>query len=310
MAGNAWVCAGQGAQFIGMGKDLADRFAVCADLFRRADEVLGFKLSDICFTGPEESLTKTSYCQPAIFVVSVACYTTLRELVGRDPAVTGMAGLSLGEWTALHLAGVVGFEETLRILEARGRFMQEACDEQAGAMVSVIGLPLDALRGVCEQSGVEIANLNSEEQTVLSGPRAGIERAEQLARAAGAKKTVLLKVAGAYHSSLMRSAADKLREVLAKVVFRTPGIPVWANVTAQPHGDPDAIRQAMIRQVTSSVLWAGCVNGLKHGGATRYVEFGPGRVLSGLIKRIDSQAETLNIQDVVTLEKTKPVLAG
>jgi [acyl-carrier-protein] S-malonyltransferase len=203
----------------------------------------------------------------------------------------------------LHMAGAITFEDTLRVLQARGRFMQEACEERKGGMVSVIGLVADKLRDVCAKTGVEIANLNSPEQTVLSGERQAIEAAEKLVKEAGAKKTVILNVAGAFHSKLMASAAGKLKDFLAKIDIHKSNIPVVANATGMPHGGPDDIRREMVRQVTSSVQWISCVNWFKNNGVAEYVECGPGRVLSGLIKRIDSNSITVNIQDVTTLDK-------
>lgn len=296
------VFAGQGAQFVGMGKDLAETYPECMALFNKADEVLGYEISKICFEGPVEELTKSNHCQPAIFVTSIACYNALcREVEGLS--FKGAAGLSLGEWSALHIAGALTFEDTMRVLEARGRFMQEACEEHDGAMVSVIGLSFDKLNEICSETDVEIANLNSLEQTVLSGARKGIEAAEKKAKEAGAKRVIMLNVAGAYHSPLMSSAAVKLEGVLSNVEISRPHIPVIANVTGQPHGGADEIRGAMIKQVTSPVQWLSCVRWFKDRGVTEYVECGPGRVLSGLIKRIDTEAVIHNIQDCETLRR-------
>ncbi len=309
MAMRAFVFAGQGAQFVGMGKDLADSYTECRDLFARADAALGRGLSEICFTGPAEALTRTDNCQPAIFAVSAACYAALKH-ERPDLAFAGAAGLSLGEWTALYAAGVLNFEDTLKILEARGRFMQDTCNAAEGAMLSVIGLSTDAVRALCEGSGAEMANLNSAQQTVLSGTSAAIAKAETLAKAAGAKMAVRLQVAGAYHSSLMKPAAERLAEFLASVKFHAPAMPVVANVTGAPHGSPDSIREAMTRQVTSPVLWQKSIEWFQANGVTEYVECGPGKVLSGLIKRIDRAANTLNVQDVETLKATAAALKG
>ena len=303
MSGKAIVFAGQGAQFVGMGKDLAGAYPECKELFDRADEVLGYKLSDICFAGPESELTKTNHCQPAIFVVSMACYKALCLEAGGAPEVVGAAGLSLGEWTALHMAGSLGFEDTVRILASRGEFMQDACDEREGSMVSVIGLADELVAEVCEKAGVEVSNLNSVGQTVLSGEKAAIEEAAKLAGEAGAKKTIVLKVAGAYHSSLMSSAAERLSEVLGGVEFCDPSVPVLANATGMPHGGAAAIGSNMIKQVTETVKWVSCIEWFKANGVNEYVECGPGRVLSGLIRRIDKSAEVCNIQDVESLKR-------
>ncbi len=288
-----------------MGGDLSAAHPECKALFEKANEVLGYDLAAICFNGPESELIKTVHCQNAIFVTSVACMTALRSRrEGQEPVAVGAAGLSLGEWTALHIAGAVSFEDALRALHARGQFMQQACEEKDGAMLSVIGLPEDAVRKVASSTGVELANLNSPEQIVLSGERKTILDAEKLAVAAGAKKTVLLKVAGAYHSSLMASAARQLEDVLAKIEFRAPRFPVVSNVTALPHGGPDDIRRNMALQVTSSVRWVDTIRWFEQQGVERYIEFGPGRVLSGLVKRIQPGAALCNVQDAASLEKT------
>ena len=300
--GKSLVFAGQGAQFVGMGKDLAGKFPECAELYAEADAVLGYSLSRLCFEGPEEELTRSNHCQPAIFVTSVACYKAFCLEAG-EPQAAGAAGLSLGEWSALHVGGALGFRDAIRVLEARGRFMQEACEERDGAMVSVIGLPVEVLESVCAVTGVEMSNLNSAQQTVLSGPREGIEAAEKLAGEKGAKKTVILKVAGAYHSSLMAPAAARLGEVLAGVEISQPALPVLSNVTGAPHGGPDQIRENMVRQVTSPVRWMDCVQWFVDRDVHDFIEFGPGRVLSGLIKRIDKDARPRDIQGLDTLGK-------
>jgi len=307
MAERALMFSGQGAQFVGMGKDLADAYPECRELYDRADEVLGFSLSAICFEGPQEELTKSNYCQPAIFVTSMACRAALAS-ARADVTFLATGGLSLGEWTALHAAGALGYEDTLRVLEARGRFMQEACEATQGGMVSVMGLPLETLEEICAASGVHIANLNSKEQVVLSGERAAIENAEQRAKEAGARRTVVLKVAGAFHSPLMAPAAEKLAGVLADVNIAEPVMPVVANVTGEPHGTPDEIRRVMIAQVTSPVRWLSCVEWLGARGVSTYVECGPGKVLTGLVKRIDREASLHNIQDVSTLEASTQAL--
>ncbi|MBA4386720.1 MAG: [acyl-carrier-protein] S-malonyltransferase [Verrucomicrobia bacterium] len=297
------VFAGQGAQSVGMGRDLAGAFPECRALFDRADAALGFSLSKVCFEGPIEELTKSNNCQPAIFVASMACFTALKKELGGSLEYNGMAGLSLGEWSALHAAGALSFDDAVRVLEARGRFMQQACEERQGGMVSVIGLPVDKLREVAMATGVEIANMNSEEQTVLSGAKNAIDEAAKAATAAGAKKTVVLNVAGAFHSSLMASAAGKLRDFLGSISFVQPSAPVVSNVTGRPHGSPQEIRENMVKQVTSPVQWVSCVKWFKENGTTRYVECGPGKVLSGLIRRIDKDAGLHDIQDVATLQK-------
>lgn len=302
MADKAVVFAGQGAQFVGMGRDLAEAYPECKELFDRADAALGYSLSKICFEGPESDLTKSNYCQPAIFTVSAACYQALCREVP-DVTFAGAAGLSLGEWTALYAAGALSFEDTLRVLEARGGFMQEACEQRAGGMVSILGLDADKVREIAAATGMEVANLNSAEQTVISGPKENVQKVEELAQAAGAKRAIPLNVAGAYHSSLMAPAAEKLAEVLQGVEFKAPAIPVLSNATGAPHGGPDDIRANMLKQVTHSVLWMSCIEWLRDAGVKACVECGPGKVLSGLIRRIDRELSVCNIQDTETLGK-------
>jgi [acyl-carrier-protein] S-malonyltransferase len=291
------VFAGQGAQFVGMGKDLAadPEISACYD---RANAVLGFDLKQICFDGPAESLTRSDYCQPAIFVTSVACWTAFGK---RYPgcAFASAGGLSLGEWTALHVAGVLDFETTVRILEARGRFMQDACNARPGGMVSVMGLSVEQVQDICGQTGTTLANHNSDSQIVLSGTKEAVAAAEQAALAAGGK-AIVLNVAGAFHSPLMAPARERLAVMLRDIAFATPRIPVFSNVTGQPHpAAGDAIREAMLRQVTEPVRWLSCV---RASNVQTFIEFGPGKVLSGLIKRIDRANTVANVQDQGTLD--------
>lgn len=286
---------GQGAQAVGMGKDLAESNPACRALFDRASAALGYDLASICFDGPIEKLTVSAHAQPGIFVSSMACWTAWNE---RHPAAFDYAaGLSSGEWTALHVAGVVTFEDTLKILEARGTFMQEACEQQPGGMLSVIGADEATLVKICEGSGVEMANLNSPEQTVLSGPREGIDKAESLCKELGIRKAIRLNVAGAFHSTLMRPAAAKLEAVLGRIAFKAPAMPVISNVTGAPHTTPDEIRRLMIQQIFSSVRWYHGIQWMQAQGVGSYVECGPGKVLSGLVKRIDKAAKLHSIQD-------------
>jgi len=307
MKKTAVVYAGQGAQAVGMGKDLVAAHPECKDLFDRASAVLEFDLARLCAEGPIEEITRSDNCQPAIFVTSAACFAALRKL---HPGlqVSGFAGLSLGEWTALYAGGVLSFEDAVKVLKVRGKAMQEACEERQGGMVSVMGLALAELEKVCAAAGVQMANINSPEQIVLSGEKAKIAEAEKRAQAAGAKKTVVLPVAGAFHSPLMASAAAKLEQVLKGVTVRAPAVPVVSNVTGKPHGTPEEIKALMVRQLTSSVQWVGSIEWFKQNGVTEYVECGPGKVLSGLIKRIDKDAAALNIGDVPTLDKAVAAL--
>lgn len=300
----AWIFAGQGAQTVGMGRDLAAAWPSCKALFDRAAETLGYDLAALCVNGPMAALTQTVHCQPAIFLVSAACLEALKQSESAEAPPAAAAGLSLGEWTALYAAGCLSFEDTLRVLAARGRLMQEACDATRGAMLSVIALADEAVLRIAERAGVAVANLNAPGQIVLSGPVEAIAAAEALAKEAGARKTVRLPVAGAYHSPLMQSAADGLRAVLRDVPFQAPAFPVIANVTGSPHGDPASIRDLMVRQVTSSVQWISTVQRMKASGVTRYIEFGPGSVLTGLVKRMDAAASLATVSDVPSLVRT------
>jgi [acyl-carrier-protein] S-malonyltransferase len=307
MNANALLFPGQGAQAVGMGKDLVAADPESRALLDKAGQVLGYDLAKFCFEGPLEELTKSSSAQPAIFAISLACYLALKKR-RPDTAFAAAAGLSSGEWTALHVAGVVTFEDTLRVLEARGRFMQKACEENPGGMLSVIGLDVEALKKVCEQAGIEMANLNSPNQTVLSGRKEGIETAEKLVKEAGARRCIRLNVAGAFHSSLMAPAAKQLEEFLADVRFAPSSIPVVSNVTGQPHGAPEEIRRSMVRQVTSPVQWISCVRWLHAQGVRTQVECGPGKILSGFVRRIDNEVVLHSISDFSSLEATVQAL--
>jgi [acyl-carrier-protein] S-malonyltransferase len=298
---------GQGAQAVGMGKDLAAAHPECKALFDKAGEVLGYDLAKLCFEGPIEELTKSSVTQPAVFVVSLACRAALLKK-RPDLKFAATAGHSLGEWSALFSAGAVSFEDALKVLEARGRFMQQACEENPGAMMAVMGQEAETLRKISADCGIEVANFNTPEQTVLSGRKEGVDKAEQTLKQMGVKKAIRLNVAGAFHSSLMAPAAKRLEEYLAGVQFAAPSIPVVSNVTGQPHGGPDDIRRLMVRQVTSSVQWVSCVRWMKAQGVKTCVECGPGKVLNGLVRRIDNEAVLHNISDLSSLEATSQAM--
>ena len=289
---------GQGAHTVGMGRELAEGLEECRALFARASEVLGLDVLKLCAEGPIEELTKSYNAQPAIFVVSRAARAALAHFAGGPLAVAGTAGHSLGEWAALHEAGVVSFEDAVRILRARGQFMQEACEAAPGGMLTIIGLTLDKVQEVARASGLEVANLNSPVQTVLSGHADRIAAGEAAAKAAGAKRALRLTVAGAFHSSLMKPAADKLAGFLANVEFRAPTCPVWSNVTGKPHTTPAEIRRLMVAQVVSSVRWTDCFADMAAAGMTAGFECGPGTVLAGLAKRIVPAAAVAGIFDL------------
>ena len=289
---------GQGAQAVGMGQDLAAGLPECRALFTQASEVLGYDLLKLCAEGPIEELTKSHQAQPAIFVVSQAARIALAHALGGKLAVAGTAGHSLGEWAALHEAGVISFADAVRVLRARGQFMQEACEATPGGILTLIGLPLDKVQEVAQASGLEVANLNSPVQTVLSGHADRIAAGEAAAKAAGAKRALRLTVAGAFHSSLMQPAADQLAAFLQDVEFRTPRCPVWSNVTGKPHTTPDEIRRLMVAQVVSSVRWTDAYADMAAAGMKVGYECGPGTVLAGLGKRIVPEVAIASIFDL------------
>ena len=303
----ALLFAGQGAQEVGMGKDLAAQFPAAKDWFDRANAALGYDLAAICFGGPDTELTKTEHAQPGIFLVS---WVALELLRARVPGFSfeATAGLSLGEFTALTAAGVMSFEDGLRVVRQRGKFMQEACDVTQGGMAAIIGLDEAPCREVCEQAGVALANLNCPGQIVISGAADKIVSACDLAKARGARRAVPLPVAGAYHSPLMASAQPKLAAELDAITLVAPAVPVVSNVTGQPHGTPAEIRTRLVEQVTSSVRWEDSIRFLLAQGFTRFIELGPGTALTGFMKRIEKSALVLNVANVSSLEATVQAL--
>lgn len=285
-----------------MGKDLATTSPTAAEWFKKADDLLGYPLSRICFDGPEGDLTRTENAQPAIFLVSWVAFQLLREHVpGLQYGAT--AGLSLGEITALTAAGAISFEDGLRLLKFRGQFMQEACDATQGGMVAVLGLDRRTVESLASQAGVFVANYNCPGQIVISGPQSNLPHAIELAKQAGAKRVIPLNVAGAYHSPLMASAAEKLARVLDSIPITVPAVDVISNVTAQPHTTPPEIKSLLVRQVTAPVQWEDSLRYLLDKGFTRFIELGPGTVLTGFLKRIANgqNLELLNVGDVPSL---------
>jgi [acyl-carrier-protein] S-malonyltransferase len=309
MSKTALLFAGQGAQAVGMGKDVAAAFPSAQAWFDRANTALGYDLASVCFEGPDAELTKTENAQPGIFLVSWVAFQLLKEHV---PALkfAAAAGLSLGEFTALTAAGALSFEDGLRVVRQRGRFMHEACEVTKGGMAAVIGLDEALTRELCAEAGVVLANLNCPGQLVISGEEEKIAKAIELARPKGARKAVPLPVAGAYHSPLMAGAQPKLESELAKARITTAIVPVISNVTAQPHGSPGQISARLVEQVTSSVRWEESMRYLVAQGFTRFIELGPGAALSGFMKRIDKSAQLLNVADLASLEATVKTLLG
>lgn len=301
--------AGQGAQVVGMGRDLAEAYPLAQSLMDQANSVLGMDLSAVCLQGPEADLTRTENAQPGIYLVSWIALALLRQRVpGLDFQAT--AGLSLGEFTALAAADVLSFEDGLRVVRARGRFMHEACEQTRGGMAALIGLDEAATREVCAATGVTLANLNCPGQIVISGELDRIPAAVEAAKARGARKAIPLSVAGAYHSPLMQSAQPKLAAALAALTLNPPRVPVIANVTARPHGTAAEIQSLLVDQVTHTVRWEESLRCLLNDGFTRFIELGPGTALSGFMKRVDKSVQVLNVADVPSLEATVAALTA
>ncbi|GHB98922.1 ACP S-malonyltransferase [Cerasicoccus arenae] len=296
----AFIFSGQGAQAVGMGKTLCENSAAAQKVFDQANDVLGWDLKSACFDGPAETLTETRVCQPALYVHGVAVVETLRER-GKLPQVGGVAGLSLGELTALHAAGVFDFATGLQVVAERGRLMQEACEATNGGMTSLLGGDLQAAYDLARKHDVDVANLNCPGQTVLSGDKAKIAEAMADAQNAGFKRAIPLNVAGAYHSRLMQPAADAFAAYLADKPFATPQIPVFTNTTGQEVSNPDEIKQALVTQVVSAVRWEDCFRGLVSLGMTEFYECGPGATLAGLAKRIDRDAVVSSLGEFADL---------
>lgn len=305
----ALLFAGQGAQAVGMGKDLAAASAAAADLFRRADETLGRPLSQLAFAGPEEELTKTANCQPALYVHGLACWAALRERVGELP-IHAAAGLSLGEFTAHAAAGTFDFATGLRLVARRGELMQEACDATEGAMAAMIGADENTVRDLASEADVDIANINSPGQVVISGESAKVALAVSLAKEHGIRRATLLNVAGAYHSRLMQSAYRQLAPELERVRFAEPSFKVVCNIDAKPVAKPEQIRTALLEQVTGTVRWSESIEYLlDEEGCELFVELGPGGVLAGLLGRIRKGTEALSVGDLPALDAAAARLA-
>ncbi len=301
----AFVFPGQGSQYVGMGRALADGCAVAREALAEADDALGRPLSRLMFEGPEQDLRITWNTQPAILAASVACLRALRERLGRPPVAA--AGHSLGEYSALVAAGVLDFADAVRVVDRRGRFMQEAVPLGTGTMAAVLGLGAEEVAALCaevsrEGAVVEVANDNSPGQLVISGHNAAVEEAGQRIKAAGAKRVVPLPVSAPFHCSLMVSAGERLGAVLAEVPFADPGLTVVANVDARTYEKGAEVPERLVRQVSQPVRWQDCVRALAAAGVGLFVEVGPGKVLSGLIRRIVPDAEVANVEDPATLD--------
>ena len=299
----ALLFPGQGAQAVGMGRDLAAAHPAAADLFRQADEILGWPLSKICWEGPEEELTKTSVCQPALYVHGLAALAVVREKIG-DLPVVGAAGLSLGEFTAHSAAGTFDFATGLKLVARRGQFMQEACEATRGGMAAMIGADENIVRDLAAATDVDVANINSPGQIVISGEAGKVSLAVGMAKDYGIRKAVELKVAGAFHSRLMQPAYERLGEVLVETTLHEPRFPVVCNVDAKAVRSADDIRRTLADQVTDSVRWADCVTTLLDEiGCDTFLELGPGTTLAGMVARIRKGTTVHSVGTAEDVEK-------
>jgi len=303
----ALLFAGQGAQVVGMGRDLAEEFPTAAELFQQADQVLGRKLSRTAWDGPIDVLTKTSNCQPALFVHGLACFSVLRELAGNFP-IGGAAGLSLGELTAHAAAGTFDFATGLPVVEKRGQFMDEACAKTSGTMAAMIGGAENDVRRLAADEDVDIANINAPGQIVISGERAKVEAAVGVAREYGIRRATMLNVAGAYHSRLMESAYERLGAALQHVTVQPPRFPVISNVTGEAVKTPIEIRRTLQDQVTGTVRWMDCMERLIDLGCDFFIELGPGNVLAGLLKRTNRGINVTSVGDAESVRRCAEAL--
>jgi [acyl-carrier-protein] S-malonyltransferase len=303
----ALLFAGQGAQFVGMGRDLAERYPVAANLFRQSHEILGRNMCDIAWNGPVEELTKTSNCQPALYVHALAALAALREVFGQFE-VAGAAGLSLGEITAHAAAGTFDFATGLKLVQKRGEFMDEACATTQGGMAAMIAGLENDVRRLAADEDVDIANINAPNQIVISGELANVEAAVGVAKEHGIARAMMLNVAGAYHSRLMESAYVKLEQVLADVPMHSPRFPVISNVTGEEVKTPEEIRETLRDQVTGTVRWIDCMQRLIHLGCDFFIELGPGNILAGLLKRTNRDITVLSPSDAESIRKCSEAL--
>jgi [acyl-carrier-protein] S-malonyltransferase len=304
MSKRAFIFPGQGSQYAGMGKELSDNFKVAKDVYSEADDALGFRLSELCFNGPEEDLKLTTNTQPAILATSIAALRVVQAEKGLSPDY--LAGHSLGEYSALVAAGSLSFADALRTVRARGAFMQEAVPVGTGAMAAILGVEPAVLAEICEEAAqgevVSPANFNSPGQVVIAGHAQAVNRAIEVAKGRGFRKAMLLPVSAPFHCALMVPAGERLAGTLAQVAVQPLAIPVVTNVDAEPNQDSDRVRDLLVRQVSAPVRWEESMRRMIGLGVTSFVEIGPGKVLSGLVKRIDKEVSTANIEDSASLQ--------
>ena len=298
----AYVFPGQGAQWVGMGRDLYDSFASAKVVFDQADEVLGFPLSRLCFEGPDDELCQTINAQPAILTASYACLESVREAGHGLPSPSFVAGHSLGEYTALAVAGVLDFATAVYLARERGRLMHEAGTIRPGSMAAIIGFDEALLSEVCRQTDTHIVNINCPGQLVISGARENVTKAMDLAKAQGALRVIPLAVSGAFHTPLMQPAVDGMSEIVASLSFGEPVVPIIANTTAEPLTTAESVKAELIRQLCNCVQWQRSIEYMVGEGVSTFIEIGPGKVLAGLIKRINREVKTVNIGDAEAIK--------
>ena len=296
----AYLFPGQGAQAIGMGRELYERSPVAKTVFEQVDSALGRPLTEVLFEGPEDELRQTVNAQPAIMAVSLACALAIEEQLGAKatPQPVMMAGHSLGEYTALAVAGVLDIADTAKLVSARGELMQEACDRNPGTMAAVLGLDEMTLEEIARESGTYVSNVNTAEQIVISGERIAVARALDLASARGAKKVIPLKVGGAFHSGLMEPARSGLIDAVNSLSFSDPEIPIIANCTGEPLTTADSVRNELVTQISGCVQWKRSIDYMVGSGVSNFIEVGPGKALGGMVKRIKRDAKVTSVGDI------------